>query len=155
MAVEDAGPTRRSARPDTQGHGIAQKEDRDSDSECEDETEDPIQVEEIAPAVPIRAHKDRIVATKIRALSGRDQGCQMTTRAIPSKWATEKATGTGIVQMKELTDLVKSLVKAMEEQKQAHANRIETLVAQIETLKTQLADLSTQATDLKEELGRK
>ncbi len=31
-----------------------------------------------------------------------------------------------------LTDSVKSLVKAIEEQKQAHANQIETLVAQIE-----------------------
>jgi hypothetical protein len=35
--------------------------------------------------------------------------------------------------MKELTDLVKSLAKAMEEQKQAHANQIYTLVAHIET----------------------
>lgn len=53
--------------------------------------------------------------------------------------------------MKVLNDLVKSLVKAIEEQKQAHASQTETLVAQIRTLKTQLADMSTQVTDLKEE----
>ena len=115
-------------------------------------------MEEIAPAAPqpkrteIRAHpKDRVVATKIRVLSAKTGECQTTTGAIPGQWATEKATGTGTVQMKVLTDLVKSLMKAMEEQKQAHANQIETLVAQIETLKTQLADMSTQVTDLREE----
>jgi hypothetical protein len=54
--------------------------------------------------------------------------------------------------MKVLTNLVKSRAKAMEEQKQTHANQSETLVTQIEMLKTQLTDMSAQVMDMTEKI---
>ncbi|EIC06671.1 hypothetical protein OR221_3247, partial [Microbacterium laevaniformans OR221] len=43
------------------------------------------------------------------------------------KTAYEMANASTNGQMKVLTDLVKSLVRAMEEQKEEHANQLETL----------------------------
>ena len=90
---------------------------RGQNGSSEDETEDMIEVDEGAPAAPLPSAylKNRVVATKIRALSAKTGERQTTTGAIPSQWATDKATAAGNAQMKVLTDLVKSLVKAMEE----------------------------------------
>jgi hypothetical protein len=41
--------------------------------------------------------------------------------------ATEKANASATMQIKVLTDLATSLLRAMEEQKREHANQIETL----------------------------
>jgi hypothetical protein len=89
---------------------------------------------------------------KIRALSAKTREHQTTAGAIPNQWTFEKVTSAGNTQMKALTDLVKSLVKTMEEQKHSHANQIQTLLTQIKTLKIQLTEVSTQVADLREEV---
>ena len=93
------------------------------------------------------------MATKIRAHSAKSGEQQTTIGTISSQWASEKeVTPAGNMQMTVRTDLLKSLVKAMEEQKQTHANQIETLLTQIDTLQTPLTDMSTQVADLTEEV---
>jgi hypothetical protein len=64
---------------------------------------------------------------------------QMATTA-PNQVATEKANTTAHMQIKVLTDLVTSLLRAMEEQKQAQANQIETLTQQIDALRVEGTD---------------
>jgi DNA anti-recombination protein RmuC len=66
------------------------------------------------------------VATKVRAIAAKT-GERACTAAPLNQWTTEKATISTGVQIKVLTDLVRSLLKAMEEQKQTHQNQIEAL----------------------------
>jgi hypothetical protein len=105
------------------------------------DTEDIIEVIDSVPAVPqtkrteVNAHlRDRIVATKVRALAAK---AERPAAAATTHSSQEKGTNTS-VQIKTLTDLVKSLVKAMEDQKQSHQNQIEALTemhqTQIETI---------------------
>jgi chromosome segregation ATPase len=55
---------------------------------------------------------------------------------------TEKSNTTANGQIEALTDLVTSLLRAMEEQKQAHANQIESLTQQIEALKVEVTEMT-------------
>jgi hypothetical protein len=93
------------------------------------------------PAAPqtkrteINAHlRDRIVATKVRAMAAKAERPAAATTTHSSQ---EKSTNTS-VQIRILTDLVKSLAKAIEDQKQTHQNQTEALIkkheSQIETL---------------------
>ena len=158
MVVEGASPTRRSDRERVQTPKAVQwsrktRGTRDLNGSSEDETEDTIETVETPPAAPqpkrtaIDAHPtDRIVATRLRALSTKAGERPAPTAAAPSQGAAEKATPTTNMQIKVLTDLVKSLLKAMEEQKEEHANQIKTLTKtftqQIETLKAQVTEMT-------------
>ena len=126
------------------------------------DTEDIIEVIDSVPAAPqtkrteVNGHlRDRIVATKVRALATK---AERPAAAVTTHSSHEKGTNTS-VQIKTLTDLVKSLVKAMEDQKQTHQNQIETLTEmhenqietitktvtqQIDTLKEEMAGMSEQ-----------
>ena len=127
MVVEEGSPMRRSGRervqtPKAVEFNMRKRGMRDQNGSSEDETEDIIKVDEGAPAPPwprrteISAHfKGIVVATKIRALSTKTGKHQTTEGAIPNQWTSEKGTSAGNTQMKVLTDLVKSLVKTMEE----------------------------------------
>lgn len=84
------------------------------------DSEDTPGVIEKATVVPqakrteIDAHsKEHVVATKVKALA--------------AKAGERPATMTVNAQMRLLTDLVKSLLSTMEEQKEKHANQLETL----------------------------
>jgi uncharacterized protein YicC (UPF0701 family) len=59
--------------------------------------------------------------------------------------AYEETNESANAQIKALTDLVKSLLRAMEEQKEDHGNQLETLMKiftqQIETLKAQVTEM--------------
>lgn len=120
------------------------------------DVEDTIEVIETVPAAPqskrteINAHlKERIVATKVKALTAKSGERPATMAATLNRSALEKAVPTANTQIKVLTDLVKSLLEAMEGQTSAmeelrkeHANQIEVLTRtfsqQIETLKAQV-----------------
>lgn len=126
---------------------------QDPNGSSEDETEDTIEMVETPPAAPqpkrtdINAHpRDRIVATRLRALSAKAGEHLAPTAAALSQGAAKKTTSTTNMQIKVLTDLVKSLLKAMEEQKEEHANQIETLTKtftqQIETVKAQVTEMT-------------
>lgn len=157
MAVEGANPTRRSNRERVRTPKAAEldrkrRETRNQNGSSDDETEDTIEVVETAPAAPqpkrteISSHlKDRVVATKIRAFSAKAGERPATTAPAPNHLANEKATAAANVQIKMFTDLTKSLLRAMEEQKEEHANQIETLMKtfteQIESLKAEVAEL--------------
>jgi len=56
---------------------------------------------------------------------------------------------TANAQVKVLTDLVKSLMRVMEEQKEEHANQLETLT---KTLTQQIEMLKTQVTEMMEKI---
>jgi gas vesicle protein len=72
----------------------------------------------------INAHlRDRIVATKVRALAAK---AERLAAAATTHLSQEKGMNTNI-QIKTLTDLVKSLAKTIEDQKQTHQNQIEAL----------------------------
>jgi ABC-type Zn uptake system ZnuABC Zn-binding protein ZnuA len=114
--------------------------------------EDTIEVIEKAPAAPrskrteISSHpKERIVATKVKALTAKAGERPTTMAATPNHSAHEKAMPTANTQIKVLTDLVKSLLRTMEEQKEEHAYQLEaltkTFTQQIETLKAQVTGM--------------
>jgi hypothetical protein len=121
MVVEGASPTRRSGRERVQTPKAVQrsrkrKGTRNLNGSSEDETEDTIETVETPPAAPqpkrtdINAHpKDRIMATRLRALSAKAGERPTPTVAAPSQGAAEKATPTANMQIKVLTDLVKLL----------------------------------------------
>jgi hypothetical protein len=156
MAAEELSPTRWPRRQRVQTPKAVElnrkrRETHGQNGSSEDETEDTIEVDVVAPTAPQPKRtetsaflKDRVVATKIRALSAKTGERSTTTGATLSQWATEKTPTTGNGQIKVLTDLVRSLVKAMEEQKQTHADQIENLVEQIATLKTQVREMTEQ-----------
>jgi hypothetical protein len=82
------------------------------------DTEDIIEVIDSAPAAPqtkrteINAHlRDRIVATKVRTLAAK---AERLAAAATTYSLQEKGMNTNI-QIKTLTDLVKSLVKVLED----------------------------------------
>ena len=115
------------------------------------DVEDTIEVIE-APAAPqakrpeVSSHlKERIVATKVKALTAKAGERPATIAATLNHSTHEKAMSTANAQIKVLTDLVKSLLRAMEEQKEEHANQLETLTKtftqQIEMLKAQVTEM--------------
>jgi hypothetical protein len=66
--------------------------------------------------------KDCVIATKIQALFAKTGESSTTTGATLSQWATKKTTTTRSGQIKVLTNLVRSLLKLMDKQKQTHAD---------------------------------
>ena len=115
--------------------------------------EDTIEVVEMAPAAPkskrteISLHlKERVVATKVKALTAKAGERPAAMAATSNQLAHEKANASASAQIKVLTDLVKSLLKTMEEQKEEHANQLEmltkTFTQQIETLKAQVTGMT-------------
>ncbi len=99
------------------------------------------EIETAAPAAPQSKRpevssqlKERIVATKVEALTAKAGERPTTTTATSNQLAHEKANTNASAQINVLTDLVKSLLKAMEGQtsameelKREHANQIEAL----------------------------
>ena len=164
---EGASPTRQSGRervqtPKARERSMGQLRARSSD------TEDIIEVIDSVPAAPqtkrteINGHlRDRIVATKVRALAAK---AERPPAPASNHSSQEKGINTNI-QIKNLTDTVKSLVKAMEDQKQIHQNQMEALTKvhenhikaltkmhenQIETIAT---TVTQQIDTLKEEMA--
>jgi phage-related minor tail protein len=156
--MEGASLTRQSSRDRVQTPMALEWSKRRSRAVSND-IEDTIEVIEETPAAPqakrmeISSHpKERIVATKVKALAAKAGERPATMAATPSQPAHEKANTGASAQIKALTDLVKSLLKAMEGQtsameelKKEHANQIEaltrTFTGQIETLKAEVAQL--------------
>ncbi len=103
MAIEEGSPTRRSGRervqtPKAVELGRKRRETRGQNRSSKDETEDIIEVDKRVPAPPrprrteINAYlKDRVVATKIRALSAKAGERSETMAANSSQLAREKA----------------------------------------------------------------
>jgi hypothetical protein len=117
--------------------------------------EDTIEVIEEAPVAPrserteISSHpKERVVATEVKALTAKVGERPALMTATPNQLAHEKANASANTQMKVLTDLVKLLVRTIEEQKEEHANQLEmltkTFTQQIETLKAQVTELTEE-----------
>jgi hypothetical protein len=157
--MEGAGLTRRSSRERVQtpkalewnqGRARAVSSDR----------EDTIEVIEEAPTAPrskrteMSSHpKECVVATKVKALTAKAGERPATMAATLKHSGHEKAVSTANTQIKVLTDMIKSLLEAMEGQtsaveelKQGHANQIEvltrTFTQQIETLKAQVTEMA-------------
>ena len=124
--AEGASPTRQSGRervqtPKARERSMSQPMAGSSD------TEDVIEVMDPVPAAPqtkrteVNDHlRNRMVAAKVRALAAK---AERPAAAATTHLSQEKGTSTS-VQIKTLTDLVKSLVRAMEDQKQAHQDQI-------------------------------
>jgi hypothetical protein len=149
--MEGAGLTRQSSRERVQTPKAVEWNKRRSRAMSSD-AEDTIEVIETAPAAPqskrpeISSHfKERIVATKVKALAAKAGERPATTAAAPNQGGHEK-TISATAQLKMLTQLVTSLLKAMEEQKQEHADQMETLTEtftrQINTLKAEVAEMT-------------
>lgn len=124
--ADGVSPTRRSSRERVQTTRARESNVRRS-SAASIEMGDTIEVTEEGPAAPlskrveVSSHlKDRIVATKIRALAAK---AERPVAATTNPSSQEKGGNTN-AQIKTLTDLVKSLMKAMEDQKQTHQNQI-------------------------------
>jgi hypothetical protein len=138
--MEGAGLTRRSSRERVQTPKALEWNKRRPRAMSSD-VEDMIEVIETVPAAPqskrmeINAHlKERIVATKVKALTAKAGERPTTMAATLNHSAHEKVVPTANAQIKVLTDLVKSLLEAMEGQTSAmeelrkeHANQIEVL----------------------------
>jgi hypothetical protein len=152
---EGASPTRQSGRERVQTPKARERlwQLRASSSD----TEDIIEVVDSVPAAPqtkrteVNGHlRDRIVATKVRALAAK---AERPAAAATNHSSQEKGTNNS-AQIKTLTDLVKSLVKAMEDQEQKHQNQIDALTSmhanQIETITT---TVTQQIDTLKEEMA--
>ncbi|PMD61298.1 uncharacterized protein K444DRAFT_662404 [Hyaloscypha bicolor E] len=89
--------------------------------------EDTIEVIE-APAAPQSKRteissrpKERIVAAKVKALTAKAEERPASVTSTPNQLAHEKANASANAQIKVLTDLVESLVRTMEEQKEEYA----------------------------------
>jgi hypothetical protein len=132
--AEGASPTRQSGRERVQTPKARERSMRQLRAGSSD-TEDVIEVIDSVPAAPqtkrteVNAHlRDRIVAAKVPALAAK---AERPAAAATTHSSQEKGTNTS-VQIKTLTDLVtdlvKSLAKAMENQKQTHQNQIEALI---------------------------
>jgi hypothetical protein len=94
--------------------------------------------------------RNRMVAAKVRALAAK---AERPTAAATTHSSQEKGTSTS-AQIKTLTDLVKSLVRAMEDQKQAHQDQIEALTKMHENQIETITKTVTQQIDtLKEEMA--
>jgi hypothetical protein len=97
--------------------------------------------------------KEHRVATKVRALTTKARERPATMVTTRNYLTNEKAASTTNTQIKVLTDMVKSLLEAMEEQtsaveelKREYADRIEcltrTFTQQIKTLKEQVVEMT-------------
>jgi hypothetical protein len=148
--MEGAILTRQSSRERVQTPKALEWNKRRSRAASSD-VEDTIEVIE-APAAPqakrpeVSSHlKERIVATKVKALTAKAGERPATIAATLNHSTHEKAMSTANAQIKVLTDLVKSLLRAMEEQKEEHAYQLETLTKtftqQIEMLKAQVTEM--------------
>ncbi|KAK9334217.1 hypothetical protein V1521DRAFT_420211 [Lipomyces starkeyi] len=100
------------------------------------DTEEIIEVIDSVPAAPqtkrteINAHlRERIVATKVRAMAAKAERPAAATTTHSSQ---EKSTNTS-VQIRILTDLVKSLANAIKDQKKIHQIQTEALIKQHES----------------------
>lgn len=106
-----------------------------------------MEVIDTTPAAPqskcISAHlRDRVVAAKVQALAAKAE----RPTATASHHASQEK-GTTNAQIKTLTDLVKSLMKAMEEQNVIHQNQIETITKTHQNQIEALAKTITQHFD--------
>jgi hypothetical protein len=138
--MEGAGLTRRSSRERVQTPKALEWNKRRPRAMSSD-VEDTIEVIETVPVAPqskrtkINAYlKERIVATKVKALIAKAGERPTTMAATLNHLAHEKAVPIANTQIKVLIDLVKSLLEAMEGQTSAmeklrkeHANQIEVL----------------------------
>lgn len=149
--MEGASLTRRSSRERVRMPRALERSKRRSRAASND-IEDTIEVIE-APTAPqakrpeVNSHlKERIVATKVKALTAKAGERPATMAATLNHSTHEKPMLAANAQVKVLTDLVKSLLRAMEEQKEEHANQLETLTKtftqQIETLKAQVTEMT-------------
>src|ERR1700710_3310506 len=118
--MEDAGLTRQSSRGRVQTPKALEWNKRRSRAASSD-AEDTIEVTE-APTAPqgkrpeVSSHlKERIVATKVKALTAKTGERPATMAAIPNQLTHDKANTSANTQIKVLTDLVKSLLRAIEE----------------------------------------
>lgn len=113
----------------------------------ESETEDAIQVTTMVPGAPRPNRNVQNNYPKSRTAPGdRAPATRMAERlaaaaAAPDQLATEKADMAANAQIKVLTNLITALMRAMEEQKQAQANQIETLVQQIDALRIEVTEM--------------
>lgn len=150
--MEGAGLTRQSSRERVQTPKALEWNKRRSRAVSSD-IEDTIEVIEEPPAAPqskrteISSHfKERIVATKVKALTAKAGERPATMAATSNHLAHEKANTSANAQIKVLTDLVKSLLRAMEEQKEEHVTQIEaltrTFTQQMEALKEEVTDMT-------------
>jgi hypothetical protein len=150
--MEDASLTRRSSRERVQKLKASEWNKRRPRVMLSD-VEDTIEVIETAPAAPqskrmeINAHlKECIVATKVKALAAKTGKRPITVAATPNHPVQEKANTVANTQIKALTDLVKSLLRTVEEQKEEHVTQIKiltrTFTKQIEALKAEVTDMT-------------
>ena len=128
------------------------REARDQDDNNASETEDTIHVAAMAPGAPRRDRtatnhrlEDQMVPTRNHAPGARMVERWSTTAAASTKSTTESANTAANLQIKVLTDLVTSLLRMMEEQKEAQANQVEVLTKkltlQIDTLKAEVTEM--------------
>src|SRR5947207_1701361 len=128
------------------------REARDQDDNNASETEDTIHVAAMAPGTPRRDRtatnhrlEDQMVPTRNHAPGARMVERWSTTAAASTKSTTESANTAANLQIKVLTDLVTSLLRMMEEQKEAQANQVEVLTKkltlQIDTLKAEVTEM--------------
>jgi hypothetical protein len=95
----------------------------------------------------INSHpKEQIIATKVKALVAKAGERPATVAVTPNQPVHEKANTSANTQIKVLTDLVKSLLRTVEEQKEEHVTQIKTLTRtfteQIEALKAEVTDMT-------------
>jgi hypothetical protein len=147
-AMEGAGSTRQSSRERVQTVK-AQEWNKRRTRAMSNEGEDTIEVIEVASTAPQAKQaeiRERIVATKVRALAAKSSERTTTMAATSNQGAHEKANAGTNAQIKVLADLVKSLLRATEEQKVEHARQLEaltkTFTQQIETLKAQVTEMT-------------
>jgi hypothetical protein len=119
---EGASPTRQPGRervqtPKARERSMGQLRAGSSDTEVIIEVIDSVPAAPQTKRTEINGHlRDRIVATKVRALAAK---AERPPAPASNHSSQEKGINTNI-QIKNLTDTVKSLVKAMEDQKQIH-----------------------------------
>ena len=156
--VGGATPTRQSSRERVQTPKARELNMKQLRMESSD-TEDAIEVIDTIPAAPqakrteISAHlRGRIAMTKVQALAAKADR-SAATATVPNPTSQEK--GTTHAQIRSLTDLVKSLIKTIEDQNLTHQHQIESITKtstrQIEVLKGEVATMTktfTQQIDM-------
>jgi hypothetical protein len=162
--VGAASPTRQASRHHVQTPKARELNMRQLGMESSD-TEDAIEVMDTSPAAPQAKHteisthlRDRIATTKVRALAARaDRSAATTSNYAPQEKGSTNA------QIKALTNLIKTLIKGMEDQKQTHRTQMEALMGmhenqigtttkvvtqQIDTITEQIDSLKAEVTDI-------
>jgi hypothetical protein len=124
--MEGLGFTRRSSREHVQTLKALEQNKRRSRATISN-TEDTIKVINVATVAPqskraeTSSHsKERVVAAKVKALTAKAGERPATIVATPNQLTHNKANTSGNTQIKVLTNLVKSLLRAIEEQKKEH-----------------------------------